>query len=141
MVGAIAMGAIVAGLWTAGCSPHETAAPPDARRPQGRFHDEISSRLDKIQAAPQAPQPDPALAARVAAAEAKTKSLGDSLAALNRRLDEVAATSQSALAQAKAAAAAADGDEERRPVGRRALRPRRADESHRRARKHGEIAL
>ena len=43
----------------------------------------------------------------MAAAEAQAKSLGDSLAALNRRLDEVAAASQSALAQAKTEAAAA----------------------------------
>jgi hypothetical protein len=43
----------------------------------------------------------------VAAAEAQTKALGDSLAALNRRLDEVAVASQSALAQAKTAATAA----------------------------------
>ena len=41
--------------------------------------------------------------------EAQTKSLVDSVAALNRRVDDTAGAVQNALAQAKAAAAAADG--------------------------------
>ena len=45
---------------------------------------------------------------RLAAAEAATKSLSDSLAALTRRVDDVAAAAQSALAQAKSASTAAD---------------------------------
>ncbi len=116
IVGAIAVGAMSAGFWMAGfVQSHEAAAPPPPPSAQGAkatSADEISSRLDKIQQAlqaPQAPQPEPALAARVAVAEAQTKSLGGSLAALNRRLDEVAGASQSALAQANAAAAAAEG--------------------------------
>ncbi len=110
VVGAIAVGAIIAGLWTGGLIPlHKTAAIPGAQGAKATSMDEISSRLDKIEQAMQAPHVDQALAARVAAAEAQSKSLGDSLAALNRRLDEVAAASQSALAQAKAAAVAADG--------------------------------
>ncbi|HKM87467.1 MAG TPA: hypothetical protein VJX48_02575 [Xanthobacteraceae bacterium] len=105
IAGAIVVGAIIAGLWTAGLvPPHEVAATPGAQGAKAVSTDEMSSRLDKIQQAPQAPQPDQALAAGVAAAEAQFKSLSDSLAALNRRLDEVAAASQSALAQAKAAA-------------------------------------
>jgi hypothetical protein len=110
IAGAIAVGVIIAGLWTAGLvPPHETAATPGAQAAKAASTDEMSSRLDKIQQAPQAPQPDQALAAGVAAAEAQFKSLSDSLGALNRRVDEVAAASQSALAQAKAAAVAADG--------------------------------
>ena len=110
IVGAIAVGAIIAGLWTGGLIPlHKTAATTGAQGAKATSTDEISSRLDKIEQAMQAPHVDQALAARVAAAEAQSKSLGDSLAALNRRLDEVAAASQSALAQAKAAAVAADG--------------------------------
>ncbi len=110
IVGAIAVGAIIGGFWIAGFVPsHETAAPPSAPGATATSADEISSRLDKIQQALQAPRPEQALTARVAAAEAQTKSLGDSLAALNRRFDDVAAASQGALAQAKAAAAAAEG--------------------------------
>ncbi len=109
LVGAVVLGAIMAGFWMAGVvPPQRTAAAPGALGAKAASTDEISSRLDKIQQALQAPHADQALAARVAAAEAQTKSLGDSLAALNRRLDEVAAASQSALAQAKTAATAAD---------------------------------
>ncbi len=108
LVGAVVLGAVMAGFWMAGVvPPQRTAAAPGALGAKAASTDEISSRLDKIQQALQAPHADQALAARVAAAEAQTKSLGDSLAALNRRLDEVAAASQSALAHAKAAAAAA----------------------------------
>ncbi|MFY9892967.1 MAG: hypothetical protein WAK63_02405 [Xanthobacteraceae bacterium] len=109
LVGAVVLGAITAGFWMAGMfPPQQTAAAPGVQGAKAASTDEISSRLDKIQQALQAPHADQALAARVAATEAQTKSLGDSLAALNRRLDEVAAASQNALAQAKAAAAAAD---------------------------------
>ncbi len=108
LVGAVVLGAIMAGFWMAGVfPPQQTAAAPGAQGAKAAATDEISSRLDKIQQALQAPRADQALAARVAAAEAQTKSLGDSLAALNRRLDEVATASQGALAQAKTAAAAA----------------------------------
>ncbi len=109
LVGAVVLGAIIAGFWMAGVvPPQQPATAPGALGAKAASTDEISSRLDKIQQALQAPHADQALAARVAAAEAQTKSLGDSLAALNRRLDEVAAASQSALAQAKTAATAAD---------------------------------
>ncbi len=113
VAGAIAVAAILAGLWLAGLVPmRETAAPlttPVAQGARTPATDEISSRLDKIQQALQAPRPAPdaALASRLAAAEAQTKSLSDSLGALARRVDEIAATSQSALAQARTAAAAA----------------------------------
>jgi hypothetical protein len=108
LVGAVVLGAIMAGFWMVGVfPPHQTAAAPGAQVAKVASTAEISSRLDKIQQELQAPHADQALAARVAAAEAQTKSLADSLAALGRRLDEVAAASQSALAQAKTAAAAA----------------------------------
>ncbi len=109
LVGAIVLGAIMAGFWMVGViPPQQTAAAPGAQGAKVASTAEISSRLDKIQQELQAPRADQALAARVAAAEAQTKSLGDSLAALGRRLDEVAAASQSAFAQAKTAAAATD---------------------------------
>ena len=108
VVGAIVLGAILAGFWMVGVvPPRQTATAPGAQGATAASTDAISSRLDKIQQALQAPHADQALATRMAAAEAQTKLLGDSLAALNRRLDEVAAASQSALAQAKTAAAAA----------------------------------
>jgi hypothetical protein len=102
------LGTIIGGFWVAGFVPSQQTAAPSAPGVNATSADEVSSRLDKIQQALQAPRPEQALIARVAVAEAQTKSLGDSLAALNRRLDDVAAASQSALAQAKAAAAAAE---------------------------------
>jgi hypothetical protein len=113
-LGAIAMVAIIGGLWIAGFgASHDAAAPvtpsapqiaaPQIGAPQTTL--DISARLDKIEAALQAQQ---ALTSRIAAAEAQTRSLADSLAALNKHLDEIASTSQSAAKQADAAAAAAE---------------------------------
>jgi hypothetical protein len=68
----------------------------------------IAARLDKIEHAIQAPRPEAALGSRLTAAEAQGKSLGDSLAALTRRIDDIATASQSAAKQADAATAAAD---------------------------------
>jgi hypothetical protein len=120
VIGAVVVAVIIAGLWIAGFVPlHQTAAPQNAvtapsptasATPAAKTadNDDISARLDKIQQAPQAQRPDAALDGRLTAAEAQTKALGDSLAALTRRVDDVAAASQTALAQAKTAAAAAD---------------------------------
>jgi hypothetical protein len=109
VIGAIAVAAIVAGFWVTGfVPPHETAVPQSAQPASPAATDEISSKLEKIQQALQAPRSDETLAARVAAAEVQAKSLGDSLAALTRRVDDVAAASQGALAQGKAAEAAAE---------------------------------
>ncbi len=108
IVGAIAAGAIFAGFWAAGLVPsRQTAALPGARTADATPAGEISARLNRVQRALQTPHSDQALAARMAAAETQTKTLSDALAALNRRLDEAAVASQSALAQAKAATAAA----------------------------------
>jgi hypothetical protein len=108
-LGAVVMAAIIGGLWIAGFGPSRGGtAPPVAQTPVSNAVDEISARLDKIQGALQTRPPDPALANRIATAEAETKSLGDSLAALNRRLDDIAVTARSALAHADAASAAAD---------------------------------
>jgi hypothetical protein len=127
-VGAVGVAAIGAALWFAGLLPvHDTALPqsmsaaPGAAAPQSATStsnaqgqqasvtEEISGRLGRIEQALQGPpRIDAALAGRVAAAEAQAKALGDSLAALTRRVDELAAAAQSGLAEAKAAAAAAD---------------------------------
>ena len=83
-----------------GCPPARRRA-GDAKRASDRV-EEISGRLDRIEQALQGPpRTDAALAGRVAGAEAQAKALGDSLAALTRRVDELAAAAQTALAQAK----------------------------------------
>jgi hypothetical protein len=107
--GAIAMAAIIGGLWISGFGPsHEAAAPVTPSAPRitsSQIAPDISARLDKIESVLQAQQ---ALTSRIAAAEAQTKSLADSLTALNQHLDEIAGTSQSAAKQADAAQAAAE---------------------------------
>jgi hypothetical protein len=113
--GVILIAAIGAGLWFGGyLPPGLLPASPSAPPPNTAAIADISARLNKIEGAiatrqqPVPPQPDPALASRLAAAEAATKSLGDSLAALTRRTDDAGAAAQNALAQAKAASTAAD---------------------------------
>jgi hypothetical protein len=106
--GAIITAAILAGLWFAGFAPSRGGAAPPAAPAPNAAADAISARLDKIQAALQARPADAPLASRVSAAEAETKALSESLAALNRRLDEIAVSARSALAHADAAAAAAE---------------------------------
>src|SRR5580700_2590712 len=116
--GAIAVIAIGAGLWFGGYVPPGLL--PASPSPQPRNNaaiDDISARLNKIEGAIATqqqqkpvppPQPDPALVSRLAAAEAATKSLTDSLAALTHRIDDATAAAQNALAQAKSASTAAD---------------------------------
>jgi hypothetical protein len=114
VLGAIVVAAVVVGLWVGGfVPPRQTAAVPSAAPGTSATGGEISSRLEKIEQALQAPKSDKTLAdetlsVRLAAAEAQAKSLSDSLAALTRRVDDVAASSQSALTQGKAAQAAAE---------------------------------
>ena len=121
--GALTMLVIVAVLWASGVlPPRNEMASPASPAPQAAATKELSARLDKIeaalasqqsalssqQAALAAQRPDTALASRVAAAEAETKTLGDSLAALNRRVEGIAATTGNALARADAATAAVE---------------------------------
>ncbi len=111
VIGAVLIGAIFAGLWAAGLVPSRqaaTAPPPTTATSQPAVTDEISAQLKKIESAITAQRPEPS-AERLAAVEAQTKSLGNSVAALNRRIDDTAGAAQNALAQAKAATAAADG--------------------------------
>jgi hypothetical protein len=121
VIGAVAAGLVAVAFWLAGFVPvHQAVVPqstatapttPAAPGPpttKTADTDEISSRLDRIQQALQTPRPDAAVESRLTAAEAQGKALADSLAALTRRVDDIAAASQTALAQAKAAAAAAD---------------------------------
>src|SRR5580693_10808621 len=116
--GAIAVIAIGAGLWFGGyVPPGLVPASPSPQPTNNAAIDEISARLNKIEGAVATqqqqkpvppPQTDPALVSRLATAEAATKSLSDSLAALTHRVDDAAAAAQTALAQAKSASTAAD---------------------------------
>jgi hypothetical protein len=117
VAGAIAVVAIGAGLWFGGYVPPGLLPASSSPQPTDNAAiADISARLNKIEGAiaaqqqkPAAPaQPDPALVSRLAAAEAATKSLGDSLAGLTRRVDDAAAAAQNALTQAKSASTAAD---------------------------------
>ena len=120
VIGAFAVAVVVAGA----LDPGFRACQPD-RRATERGHDirGASARCTgcqncrqrrnlsparQIQQALQARRPDTALEGRLTAAEAQTKALRHSLAALTRRVDDVAGGSQTALAQAKAAAVAAE---------------------------------
>ena len=105
--GAISVVAIGAALWLLGYIPDRTARPAPS---DGAAVAELSARLKKIesaQPAPAQPQPDPALASRLATTEAAAKLQADQLAAFNRRLDQAAGAAQDALTRAKEAAASA----------------------------------
>jgi hypothetical protein len=67
----------------------------------------LAARLDRVERSVEAQRSDPALGNRIAELAAQTKSLSDNLAALTRRVDETAATSQSAGKQADMALNAA----------------------------------
>jgi hypothetical protein len=111
MIGALAMLVIVGGLWAADVIHGDRAvperAPPQTTAPAQALATapEISTRLDKIEAAIAGQRPDPGLPARVGTIEAETKSVADSLAALNRRIDQIAVTARDALGRADNAAA------------------------------------
>jgi hypothetical protein len=122
--GAGALVAVAAGLWATGYLPTDSAvAPaetpaPSAAAPSSAIGGDITVRLDKIERAIQAQQQGlqhqepalvpPALGNRLTAAEAQTKLLADQLSTLNRRIDDIAAASQSAAKQAGAAVIVAE---------------------------------
>jgi hypothetical protein len=123
LAGALAMLAIVAVLWVSGVLPPrgETMTPGSSEPVAAVGSKELSARLDKIEAALAAQQtalaaqrtdaaqrPDAALASRITATEGETKSLGDSVAALNRRIDGIATTAGNAAARADTATAAVE---------------------------------
>lgn len=117
IIGAVAMAIIVAALRFSGLMASREAAAPAlvaapqtsaAMQPAPNNTAAISARLDKLERAIQGQRSEPGPSDRTAAAEAQTKALSDSVAALSRRLDDIAATSQSAAKSADAAQAAAD---------------------------------
>jgi hypothetical protein len=105
VAGGLVMAAILFGLWIAGLVPTQNATPAAATSGTAN----ISAQLEKIQAQLQTMPAEQAFAARVATVEAQTKTLSDSLAAINRRLDDIAVAAQSAREHADAASAAAKG--------------------------------
>jgi hypothetical protein len=107
LAGAVVAAAIIAALWAAGIIPPSRAPEPQqAQKPAP----DVSAQLNKIQSEleKRAPAPDPALISRLAALEAQTKTLGDSVTALNKRLDDIAVAAKSAGERADAASAAAN---------------------------------
>jgi hypothetical protein len=110
--GVIAMLAAFFGLWIGGLLPPRDGRPAPAPSPAAAISKEISARLDKMEAALAAQRSDETLAPRLAAVQAETKSLDNSLAALNRHLDDIAVTARSAAATADAAKSAAQSGAE-----------------------------
>ena len=110
-VGAIAIAAIIVALQATGHWPIGEGAAPVASAPAPAPNDaavaDLTAKLNTIQDALAAQKPDPALVSRLASLEATTKSLGDSLNALNGRVAQATAAAQGAQAEAKAAADAA----------------------------------
>jgi hypothetical protein len=127
LIGAVIMAAVLAALWFTdlipareGTASHTLAsntpapAPPSTTPPPNRAPNQaasqtpdLSARLDKIERAIESQRTEPAVAGRIAGVEAQAKSLGDGIAALQRRVDEIAASGQSAAKQADTALNAA----------------------------------
>jgi len=99
-VGAIFMVAIAAALWIEGFIPsRQVAAPSAATAPTVAVPNPQRQESTAI---------SPALAVRITAVEAQTKSLADSVTALAHRIDDIVTASQSAAKAADTAQAAAD---------------------------------
>ncbi|MGB7079126.1 MAG: hypothetical protein WBD53_18225, partial [Xanthobacteraceae bacterium] len=121
IVGAVVAAAIVAGLWIGGIVPPRQGTEPSATAPSATAPSatassatapssevqDLAARVGKLEHAAQNQPNQQAVTGRLAALEAQTKSLDDSLAALNHRLDGIAGTSDSAAKQAAAAQSAA----------------------------------
>jgi hypothetical protein len=125
--GAALMAGLAAALWFAGVIPSREAAPvasatspsttsptapavnspPSPAAQNNPATADLTARLDRVERSVEAQRSDPALGNRIAELAAQTKSLSDNLAALTRRVDETAATSQSAGKQADMALNAA----------------------------------
>ncbi|WP_157223339.1 COG4223 family protein [Rhodovulum sp. PH10] len=92
----------------------EIAARPAAGGAAPQAVSQLGARLDKLEKAlaerpaSAAGGPDPALMNRLSSAEAAVKSLGDTVSATDKRLDEALSAAEAARTQAEAAAKAAD---------------------------------
>ena len=151
VIGAVAAAVVLVGLWLAGFTLARDVVTSQTEGPQAvvpiAANSQITARLDKIEHALATPKPEtpavpPALANRLAAVEMQAKMLGDSAAALNHRVDDIAATAQAAQKQStSAASAAADVAQERGTKRRAAGGSGRFDKPHRSAGKRGESAV
>lgn len=103
--GVILGAAVIFALSVSGVLFPQGSTPAPANSAMGA----IATQLDKIQTQLQSRPADAAAAARLANVETQTKALSDSLAAINRRLDEIASAAQKAGRRADAAAATANG--------------------------------
>ena len=129
LIGAAVMAGAAAALWFAGVIPSRettpvgTAAsntpaapsnpapnppPSPAAAQNAPVAAELTARLDKIERAIETPRNDPALNGRIAEIAGQTKALTDNLTALTRRVDDIAASSQSATKAADTALNAAE---------------------------------
>ena len=122
LIGAVIMAAALAALWLTdlipareGTASHTLASNTSAPAPASTvppqtspITPDLSARLDKIERAIEAQRTEPAIGSRIAGIEAQAKSLGDGIAALQRRVDEIAASGQSAAKQADTALNAAE---------------------------------
>jgi hypothetical protein len=128
LIGAVIMAAALAALWLTdlipahdGTAGHTLASntsapatlsptpPPNQAPSQAQSQTpDLSARLDKIERAIEAQRTEPALGNRIGGVEAQAKSLGNDVAALQRRIDEIAASGQSAAKQADTALNAAE---------------------------------
>lgn len=115
LLGAVAMLALIGVLRLSGfvpsrqvVAPAAPAAATDAASPTAKTPGDIAARHDKIEGAIEAQRTEPPPDTGAAEVQAQAKSLGDSLAALSRRVDDIAAMAEAAQKTADAAAAAAD---------------------------------
>src|SRR6516165_12186844 len=133
LIGAAVMAGAAAALWFAGVIPSrettpvgtaasDTSAAPSNPAPNPPPNPppspaaaqnvpvapELTARLDKIEGAIETPRNDPALNSRIAEIAGQTTAFTDNLAALTRRVDDIAARSQSAAKAADIALNAAE---------------------------------
>jgi hypothetical protein len=134
LIGAVIMAAALAALWltdliparestashtlasnTPAPAPSSATPPPNPSPPASTVPpqtspttSDLSARLDRIERAIEAQRTEPAVGGRIAGVEAQAKSLRDGIAALQRRVEEIAASGQSAAKQADTALNAAE---------------------------------
>jgi hypothetical protein len=114
LVGAAVVAAVAAGLWFTGLAPprgsevsQSASGPPPGAAPDSARMSAIEAQLEKLQGASQTKPADAGLTPRLSDMETQTKALRDSVAALTRRVDEIAASARDLATEGKAAAAAA----------------------------------
>jgi hypothetical protein len=99
-------------------NPAPPPGAPAVAAPSTEALDALAARLTKIETTLAAPRADPASAARMAAAEAETKSLADTVAAIAHRIDDAVAAAREARSRADAAqSSAADAEQKAARAG------------------------